>query len=203
MAPTPANIYADVLRHDLCAFIHRSFLELNPREEFLFNWHIERLAAKLEEVRRGSCKRLIWGRDCLRPPLIPCDIHRSFQPGWIGCGTGARGSSLRYVCEGLLRQPGPKVAVTRRRARSDQALFSHSTFKRARGCLAFLSNNERRKSRLSTCAGGVWTARGADIRAPRTMPVSTRDWLSVQMMAVFERDFPPGWLPFVHLTPLS
>jgi transposase InsO family protein len=40
-------------------------------------------------------------------------------------------------------------------------------------------------------------------RAPRTMPVSTRDWLSVQMMAVFERDFPPGWLPFVHLTPLS
>jgi predicted dehydrogenase len=42
-----------------------------------------------------------------------------------------------------------------------------------------------------------------DIRAPRTMPVSTRDWLSVEMMAVFERDFPPGWLPFVHSTPLS
>jgi hypothetical protein len=40
-------------------------------------------------------------------------------------------------------------------------------------------------------------------RAPRTMPVSTRDWLSVEMMAVFERDFPPGWLPFVHSTPLS
>ena len=39
--------------------------------------------------------------------------------------------------------------------------------------------------------------------APRTMPVSTRDWLSVEMMAVFERDFPPGWLPFVHSTPLS
>jgi hypothetical protein len=46
-------------------------------------------------------------------------------------------------------------------------------------------------------------AAGNFIRAPRTMPVSTRDWLSVQMMAVFERDFPPGWLSFVHLTPLS
>src|SRR2546423_13682863 len=44
---------------------------------------------------------------------------------------------------------------------------------------------------------------GQDTRAPRTMPVSTRDWLSVQMMAVFKRDFPPGWLPFVHSTPLS
>jgi hypothetical protein len=42
-----------------------------------------------------------------------------------------------------------------------------------------------------------------NIWAPRTMPVSTRDWLSVQMMAVFERDFPPGWLPFVYSTPLS
>jgi hypothetical protein len=31
------------------------------------------------------------------------------------------------------------------------------------------------------------------------MPVSTRDWLSVQMMAVFECDFPPGWLPFCPL----
>jgi hypothetical protein len=63
MAPTPANMYADVLRHDLCAFIHRSFLELNASEKFLSNWHIERLAAKLEEVRRGSCKRLINGQE--------------------------------------------------------------------------------------------------------------------------------------------
>ena len=59
MAPTPANMYAEILRHDLCAFIHRSFLELYPGEDFSFNWHIEKLAAKLEEVRRGSCKRLI------------------------------------------------------------------------------------------------------------------------------------------------
>jgi putative ABC transport system substrate-binding protein len=48
---------------------------------------------------------------------------------------------------------------------------------------------------------GIMT--GQILRAPRTMPVSTRDWLSVQMMAVFERDFPPGWLLFVHSTPLS
>ena len=59
MAPSPANMYADVLRHDLCSFIHRSFLELNPQTPFLSNWHIELLAAKLEEVRRGTCKRLI------------------------------------------------------------------------------------------------------------------------------------------------
>jgi hypothetical protein len=54
MTPSPANMYADVLRHDLCAFIHRSFLELNAHTPFLSNWHIEVLAAKLEEVRRGE-----------------------------------------------------------------------------------------------------------------------------------------------------
>jgi hypothetical protein len=59
MAPSPANMYADLLRHDLCAFIHRSFLELNSQTQFLANWHIELLATKLEEVRRGSCRRLI------------------------------------------------------------------------------------------------------------------------------------------------
>ena len=51
MSPSPANMYANVLRHDLCAFIHRSFLELNPQTTFLSNWHIEVLAAKLEDVR--------------------------------------------------------------------------------------------------------------------------------------------------------
>lgn len=59
MAPSPANMYADVLRHDLCAFIHRSFMELNAGTPFHSNWHLEVLAAKLEEVRRGRCKRLI------------------------------------------------------------------------------------------------------------------------------------------------
>ena len=54
MAPSPANMYADLLRHDLCAFIHRSFLELNPQTPFLSNWHIEVLAAKLDEVSEAT-----------------------------------------------------------------------------------------------------------------------------------------------------
>src|SRR5271165_606493 len=59
MGPSPGKIYADILRNDFCAFLHRSFLELNPQAKFEPNWHIEVLAAKLEEVRRGTCKRLI------------------------------------------------------------------------------------------------------------------------------------------------
>jgi hypothetical protein len=59
MPPSPADMYAHLLRNDLCAFVHRSFLELNPQTQFHSNWHIELVASKLEEVRRGRCKRLI------------------------------------------------------------------------------------------------------------------------------------------------
>jgi hypothetical protein len=83
MALSPANMYADLLRHDLCAFIHRSFLELE-QSTFHLNWHLEVLAAKLEDVRQGCCKRLIVNvpnRNGVRVRRAPCgrrhvrDLH--------------------------------------------------------------------------------------------------------------------------------
>ena len=50
MALSPADMYLELLRNDLCAFIHRAFLELNPQTPFHPNGHIE---AKLEQVRHG------------------------------------------------------------------------------------------------------------------------------------------------------
>ncbi len=60
MASSPANKYADVLRHDLCAFIHRSFIELNAQTPFHSNWHIEVLAAKLEAVRSFKRRKSLF-----------------------------------------------------------------------------------------------------------------------------------------------
>ena len=59
MTQSPTRMYRDLLRYDLCAFIHRAFLELYPGVRHLSNWHIELIASKLEEVRTGRCKRLI------------------------------------------------------------------------------------------------------------------------------------------------
>lgn len=59
MARSPTNQYSDVLRNDLAAFIHRSFLELYRDTMFHGNWHLEVIAKKLEEVRNGTCRRLI------------------------------------------------------------------------------------------------------------------------------------------------
>jgi len=49
--------YQSVLRQDLCSFVHRCFLELNPGTEFVLNWHIELMAAKLAACRAGKIRR--------------------------------------------------------------------------------------------------------------------------------------------------
>ena len=59
MTRSPSKMYSEILRHDFNAFVHRSFLELNGQTAFLSNWHLEVLAAKLEDVRLGRCRRLI------------------------------------------------------------------------------------------------------------------------------------------------
>ena len=51
--------YRALLRTDLHTFIRRSFAQLNPQTEFLSNWHIEVMAAKLEACRQGKIRRLI------------------------------------------------------------------------------------------------------------------------------------------------
>ena len=48
-----------LLRNDFTTFIERSVYELNPEIEYLSNWHIEVIAAALEDCRLGRCKRLI------------------------------------------------------------------------------------------------------------------------------------------------
>ena len=51
--------YEALLRQDFTTFIARCFQELNPQAVLAMNWHLEVIAAKLMEVRRGTIKRLI------------------------------------------------------------------------------------------------------------------------------------------------
>jgi hypothetical protein len=51
--------YDAILRSDHAYFAERCFCELNPQAEFLTNWHIEVIAAKLAAVREGKIRWLI------------------------------------------------------------------------------------------------------------------------------------------------
>ena len=51
--------YANILRGDFASFAQRAFRELYPARTFENNWHIDLLAERLEDVRRGKTRRLI------------------------------------------------------------------------------------------------------------------------------------------------
>ncbi len=150
-------MYADLVRHDLCSFIHRSFLELNPQTPFLSNWHIELLAAKLEEVRRGTCKRLIVN---IPPRHLKSHTTSIVFPAWLLGHAAAR----QILCVSYARDLSEKLARESRNLMTSpfyEALFD-TRISGERDAASEFETNEG-GFRLSTSVGGVLTGRGADI----------------------------------------
>jgi predicted phage terminase large subunit-like protein len=157
MAPSPANMYADVLRHDLCAFIHRSFMELNAGTPFHSNWHLEVLAAKLEEVRQGRCKRLIVN---VPPRHLKSHAVSIAFPAWVLGHDPTKGLvSVTYVqdlSDNLARQS--RTLMT---SPFYQALFD-TRISKGRETVSDYETTQG-GSRLSTSISGELTGRGGDI----------------------------------------
>jgi len=80
MTVAPSETYAKVLGGDFSAFVHRSFLELHGKSAYLSNWHLEVLAAKLEEVRHGRCRRLIIN---IPPRHLKSHMATIAFPAWL------------------------------------------------------------------------------------------------------------------------
>ena len=156
MALSPANMYADLLRYDLCAFIHRSFLELE-QSKFHWNWHIEVLAAKLEEIRRGRCKRLIVNV----PPrhLKSHAISIAFPALVLGHDPAKKILSVTYAQD--LSDNLARRSRTLMTSGFYEALFDTRLSKGREAVSDFETTSGG--YRLSTSVGGVLTGRGADI----------------------------------------
>src|SRR5271166_4701378 len=143
--------------NDFDAFIHRFFLELNPQAEFKPNWHLEVPAAKLEEVRRGTCKRLIINTP---PRLLKSHAASIAFPAWLlGHDPAIQILAISYAQD-----------LSDKLARDCRALimspFYRSLFKTRlsaeRNAVAEFETTEG-GYRLSTSVGGVVTGRGADV----------------------------------------
>lgn len=157
MARSPANMYAHLLRHDLYAFIQRSFLELNAQTAFLPNWHLEVLAAKLEDVRDGYCRRLIVN---VPPRHLKSHAISIALPAWLlGHDPTKQVLSVTYaqdLSDNLARNSRNLITSEFYRGLFDTRLASGreavSDFETTKGGY-----------RLSTSVGGVLTGRGADV----------------------------------------
>ncbi len=157
MAPSPANTYAHALRNDLCAFIHRSFLELNAQTRFLPNWHIEVLAAKLEDVRIGLCKRLIVN---VPPRHLKSHAISIAFPTWVlGHDPTKQILSVTYAQD--LSDSLARKSRSLMQSAFYQALFD-TRIAQGREAVADFETMDG-GYRLATSVGGVLTGRGADI----------------------------------------
>lgn len=156
MPLTLASKYAEILRYDLCAFIHRSFLELE-QAEFHLNWHIEVLAAKLEDVQLGRCKRLIVNV----PPrhLKSHAISIAFVAWLLGHDSAKKILSVTYaqdLSDNLARRSRTLMTST-----FYEALFDTRLSKGREAVSDF--ETTAGGNRLSTSIGGMLTGRGADV----------------------------------------
>jgi len=150
-------MYAQILRSDFGAFVHRSFLELNPGAEFEQNWHLDVLASKLEEVRRGTCKRLIIN---VPPRHLKSHIASVAFPAWLlGHEPSTQALAISYAqelsekmardCRSLMVSPFYQALFNTRLSPERNAVHEYETTQGG--------------YRLSTSVGGVVTGRGAHI----------------------------------------
>jgi predicted phage terminase large subunit-like protein len=153
---SPAE-YRTLLRADFAGFIHRAFAELNPRDAFQPNWHIDVIASRLEDVRAGRIRRLIVNV----PPRSLKSLAASIAlPAWwlghdpaaqILCASygDALSAKLSRDCRALMAGRFYKTLFTTRLSRAKSAMDEFETT--AHGF------------RLATSVGGVVTGRGADV----------------------------------------
>jgi predicted phage terminase large subunit-like protein len=152
---SPAEYYF-VMRLCLASFIHRAFYELNPQTPYLPNWHIDLMAAKLEAVMRGDCRRLI----ITLPPrhLKSHAVSIAFIAWYLGhhpsrhvisvCYGQDLASRFARECRTLMESEFYK-AVFRTRLAGRKVVDDFTTTELG--------------TRMATSVGGVLTGRGGDI----------------------------------------
>jgi hypothetical protein len=158
LSPLTNREYRAVLRTHLSTFIERSFLELNPSEEFIYGEYIDLLAATLQKCCTGEIKRLIIN---LPPRTLKSHAASVAFPAFLLGHDPAK----QIICASYGQDLAEKHARDCRTLMSSQ--FYKDLFPKTALSPERLSVNDflttAQGFRLSTSVGGVLTGRGADI----------------------------------------
>jgi predicted phage terminase large subunit-like protein len=149
--------YDALLRADFAAFAERAFHTLYPKTEFLMNWHLRVVAARLAAVRLGHVRRLMIN---LPPRHLKSLLASVAFPAWIlGHMPSAEVLCVSYAqeladkwsrdCRRIVMSRWYRWLFPTRLARVPQAMAEFETTAQGR--------------RISTSVGGVLTGRGADL----------------------------------------
>ena len=143
-----------VLRHDLTAFVHKSFRTLTPAQTYHDNWHIEAITLQLQRCASGTVKRLL----ITLPPRSLKSIGVVAFEAWLLVVIPLNGSSAQAT-GGPGRQARPRLPRTDR-IELVQACFPQTRIDKNTET-EFVTS--RKGFRYSTSVGGTLTGRGGDM----------------------------------------
>ena len=149
--------YQAVVRNDFVAFVERSFRELNPQTEFQHNWHIDVVAAALEQCRAGKLRRLIIN---VPPRSLKSHMTSISFVAWLM----GHNPAARIICASYAQDLAEKLAADCRSLMTTewyQDLFQSTRLATGRSAVHDFTTTEK-GSRLATSVGGGFTGRGAD-----------------------------------------
>lgn len=148
--------YHSLLRNGFAWFIERSFLVLNPQSAYMPNWHIEMIAAALEDCRLGKIRRLIIN---VPPRSLKSHCASVAFPAFLL----GHNPSAQILCVSYGQDLADKHALDTRNLMASQIyqdLFATRISRSKQAVNEFTTT--RGGFRLATSVGGVLTGRGAD-----------------------------------------
>ena len=157
--PTDVRVLDALLRNDFPAFIDKAFTTtLCPGQEFERSWHIEAIASRLEQVRRGKIRRLIINM----PPRSLKSIAASVAFPAFVLGLDP---TRRFICVSYSGE------LAKKHSNDFRAVVESPWYRRAFPATKIgpYKNSETeieftaRGFRLATSVGGTLTGRGGDI----------------------------------------
>src|SRR5579871_426969 len=157
MTPPDIRLFQALLRNDLRPFIHRTFTTLCPGQTFEMSWHIEAIAYRLEQIRRGKIKRLIINM----PPRSLKSIATSvaFPAYALGLDPTRRFICVSYSAELAKKHSNDFRALIEASWYRDLFPETRIGQKDSETEIEFTA----RGFRLATSVGGTLTGRGGDI----------------------------------------
>jgi hypothetical protein len=150
------RLYRALLRNDFRAFLEKTFRTLSPGDKYVWNWHIDAIAWRLERVRRGEIKRLIINM----PPRSLKSITASVA--WPAFILGLD-PSQRIICVSYSGELARKFSNDFRALIDTpwyRSLFPWTRVGRFKDAETEMT---ARGFRLATSVGGTLTGRGGDI----------------------------------------
>lgn len=154
----PKRIMDAIYRENLNAFIQRCFMEVNPGQNFLDNWHFQAIAYQLSQVANGNVKRLL----ITLPPRSLKSLSASIAfPAWIL----GRDPSLRMINVSY----GESLATAH--TNSFRRIINSDWYQRLYPAMRINPRKDTEKEtqttkngyRITTTVGGSLTGRGGSI----------------------------------------